>query len=459
MAENTPPNTPPKIIESKSDLIEVFARGCKPKEEWRIGTEHEKFAFYKKDNSPVPYEGKNGIEAILKKISEIECWEPILDKGKIIGLKCPKTGGAISLEPGGQIELSGAPLKNVHQTCAETSIHLKILSKIAEPMGIGFLGMGVAPTWKLDEIPLMPKSRYAIMKPYMSKVGKLGSSMMKRTCTVQVNLDFSSEADMAKKLRVGLALQPIVTALFANSPFLEGKPNGYLSYRSYIWQHTDKSRTGMLPFVFEGEMSFEKYVDYALNVPMYFVMRGDKYINVAGASFRDFLKGELPQLRGEKPTIKDFEDHISTIFPEVRLKQFIEMRGADGAPWAEICALPALWAGLLYDENSLNAAYDLIKDWNEEERDYLYRNVAKTALKTKFRKGTVANIAKQIIAIAENGLIKRNQLNSEKMNEVHHLAPLKYNLNNSKTLAERMLELYHNKWKGDISKIFIDAAY
>ncbi len=326
-------------------------------------------------------------------------------------------------------------------------------------MGIGFLGMGVAPTWKLDEIPLMPKSRYAIMKPYMSRVGELGSSMMKRTCTVQVNLDFSSEADMAKKLRVGLALQPIVTALFANSPFLEGKPNGYLSYRSYIWQHTDKSRTGMLPFVFEGEMSFEKYVDYALNVPMYFIIRNGSYIDVAGESFSDFLAGKLEQLRGEKPTIDDWENHISTSFPEVRLKQFLEMRGADGAPWAEICALPALWAGLLYDENSLNAAYDLIKGWSEEERDYLYRNVAKTALKTKFRKGTVADIAKQIIAIAKNGLIKRNQLNSEKMNEVHHLAPLEYTLKTGKTLAERMLELYHNKWKGDISKIFIDAAY
>lgn len=447
------------LIESKADLVEALSKGNKPKKDWRIGTEHEKFCFYKADNSPVPYEGENGIEALLKGFIKEEDWTPLLDEGRIIGLKCPETGGAISLEPGGQFELSGAPLKNVHQTCAETAAHLKMLLKIAEPMGIGFLGMGVAPTWKLDEIPLMPKSRYAIMKPYMEKVGTLGTSMMMRSCTVQVNLDFASESDMVKKLRVSLALQPIATALFANSPFIDGKPNGYLSYRSYIWQHTDDARTGMLPFVFEKGMGFERYVDYALDVPMYFVMRDKKYINVAGESFRDFLKGELAQLKGEKPTIQDFEDHISTIFPEVRMKQFLEMRGADGAPWAEICALPALWSGILYDESALDAAWDLVKNWSEEERKILRHQVPKTALNTEFRNIKVADLARQMLDIATSGLIARNNLNGEGMNEVHHLAPLEYNLKTGKTLAQRMLDLYHNKWNGDISKVFIDAAY
>ncbi len=447
------------LIDSKADLIEVLSRGNKPKQQWRIGTEHEKFTFFKKDNSPVPYEGENGIEALLKGIMALEDWDPLLDEGKIIGLKCPDTGGAISLEPGGQFELSGAPLKNVHQTCAETAAHLKMLSEIAEPMGIGFLGVGVAPTWSLDEIPLMPKSRYGIMKPYMEKVGTLGTSMMMQSCTVQVNLDFSSESDMVKKLRVSLALQPIATALFANSPFLNGKPNGYLSYRSHIWQHTDNARTGMLPFVFEEGMGFEQYVDYALDVPMYFVMRDKKYINVAGESFRDFMNGDLPQLKGEKPTIQDWEDHISTIFPEVRLKQFLEMRGADGAPWAEICALPALWAGIFYDQNALDAAWDLVKGWSEEERQNLRNDVPKLALETKFRNGTVADIARQMLDISTAGLKARNCLNGESMDETHHLAPLEYTLKTGKTLAERMLELYHGKWNGDISKVFIDAAY
>ena len=447
------------LIESKADLIEVLSKGNKPKESWRIGTEHEKFTFYKKDNSPVPYEGKNGIKALLEGFIKAENWLPLMDEAKIIGLKCPDTGAAISLEPGGQFELSGAPLKNVHQTCAETSAHLRMLSQIAEPMGIGFLGMGVAPTWSLEEIPMMPKSRYKVMKPYMEKVGTLGTSMMFRSCTVQVNLDFSSESDMVKKLRVSLALQPIATALFANSPFLNGKENGYLSYRSNIWLNTDEARTGMLPFAFESGMGFERYVDYALDVPMYFVTRGKKYINVAGESFRDFLDGNLPQLKGEKPTIADFEDHISTIFPEVRLKQFLEMRGADGAPWAEICALPALWAGIFYEQTALDAAWDLVKDWSEIERHNLRQQVPKTALNTEFRKGKVADIARQMLDISNAGLIARNELNGENMNETHHLAPLEYTLKTGKTLAERMLDLYHGKWNGDINRVFKDAAY
>jgi len=446
-------------VENRTDLIETLSRGNKPKSEWRLGTEHEKFTFYRKSLKPVPYEGSNGIRTLLEGVMLGTTWEPVLDNGKIIGLKCSESGGAISLEPGGQFELSGAPLATVHETCVETNDHLKMLRSVTDPLGIGFLGLGVAPTWTLADMPQMPKSRYGIMAPYMEKVGTLGTSMMFRSCTVQVNLDFSSEADMVKKLRVGLALQPIATALFANSPFLEGKPNGFLSYRAHIWQNTDADRTGMLPFAFEDGMGFERYVDYALDVPMYFVRRNGAYTDVAGENFRDFLEGKLPQLPGEKPTIADWEDHLSTIFPEVRLKQFLEMRGADGGPWQEICALPAFWAGLLYDQSALDAAWDLVKDWSAEERDALRTNVAKTALKTPFRDHTVADIARKALDIAHSGLTARANKNWEGADETVFLAPLEQTLELGKTRAERLLDLYHDVWTGDISRVFTDAAY
>lgn len=441
-------------IENRADMIEALSKGNKPEEKWRIGTEHEKFVFFQVDNSQVPYAGKNGIKALLEATKEKSGWLPLMDEGNLIGLKDPDGGGAISLEPGGQFELSGAPLETVHQTCSETADHLRLLKEIAAPMGIGFLGLGVTPTWGLDEISAMPKSRYGIMKPYMEKVGTLGTSMMFRSCTVQVNLDFSSEADMVKKLRVSLALQPIATALFANSPFLEGKPNGYLSFRSHIWKHTDNDRAGMLPFAFEDGMSFERYVDYALDVPMYFVMRGGKYVNCAGESFREFLAGNLPQLPGEKPTIADWEDHISTIFPEVRLKQFLEMRGADCGAWADICALPAFWVGLLYDQGALDAAWDLVKDWSEEERQTLRDDVPKTATHTDFRGGSVNDIAKQVLEISAAGLAARGKLNWEQYDETQFLAPLNKIVETGKTSAERMLDRYHGEWDGDLNELY-----
>jgi glutamate--cysteine ligase len=444
------------VIENKSDLIEVLSRGCKPKADWRIGTEHEKFVFYKKDRTQVPFAGENGIEALLKATMQRTGWQPLMDEGALIGLKDPNGGGAISLEPGGQFELSGAPLETVQQTCSETADHLKLLRGIAEPMGIGFLGIGVAPTWTLDEISPMPKSRYSIMAPYMEKVGTLGTSMMFRSATVQVNLDFSSEADMVKKLRVSLALQPVATALFANSPFLEGNPNGFLSFRSHIWQNLDDDRTGMLPFVFEAGMGFERYVDYALDVPMYFVMRDGKYINCAGQSFRAFLEGKLPQLPGEKPTIADWEDHITTIFPEVRLKQFLEMRGADCGAWADICALPAFWVGLLYDQSALDAAWDLVRDWSDEEREALRAEVPKTAIHTPFRDHTVNDVAKKVLEISAAGLKARNQLSGAGVDERQFLAPLEHIVKTRKTAAERLLDRYNGEWGGDLSRLFDD---
>ncbi len=443
-------------IEGKADLIEVFSRGSKPRSRWRIGTEHEKFVYFTADNSQVPYEGKNGIKALLEATRRRSGWLPVLDGKNLVGLLDPDNGGAISLEPGGQFELSGAPLATVHQTCAESSDHLRLLNEIAEPMGIGFLGMGLIPTWRLDEISPMPKARYSIMAPYMEKVGTLGTSMMFRSCTVQVNLDFESEADMVKKLRVSLALQPIATAMFANSPFLDGKPNGFSSYRSHIWQHTDNDRTGMLPFAFEDGMGFERYVDYVLDVPMYFVLRNGKYINCAGESFREFLKGNLPQLPGEKPVMGDWEDHISTIFPEVRLKQFLEMRGADGGSWGDICALPALWVGLLYDQNSLDAAWDLVKDWSEEERQYLRNEVPKTAIHTKFRNETVNDVAKEVLKISESGLKARARLNWEQSDESGFLAPLHKIVAQNMTSADRLLKLYEGEWNGNLDRLFED---
>lgn len=454
---NAVENSP--LIESKADLIYALEKGCKPKEDWRIGTEHEKFVFCKTTHQPVPYEGENGIGAILQEIQKRTNWTPLLDKGALIGLKDESTGASVSLEPGGQLELSGAPLERLHDTCAETGNHLRLLRDITNKLNIEFLGVGVAPEWSLSEMPMMPKSRYGIMKPYMEKVGTLGTSMMFRSCTVQVNLDFSSEQDMVNKLRASVALQPIATALFANSPFIDGKPSGYLSYRAHIWQNTDNARTGMLDFAFEEGMSFERYVDYALDVPMYFVMRNGEFVNCAGESFRAFLKGELPQLPGEKPTIADWEDHLSTLFPEVRLKSFLEMRGADAGPWDNICALPALWVGLLYDQAALDGALDLTKDWTAEQRNQLRADAGKYALDAEINGRKVLDVAKDVYQLAKAGLKARGQTNFEGFDESVFLNLIKTTIETEKTPAQHMLDAYHGPWGEDITKIYTERLF
>ncbi len=380
---SAPPQTTGEPLTDKRQLVAYIEAGCKPVESWRIGTEHEKFGFTFGDLRPLPYEGSRGIEAVLTALVQNFDWKPIAENGKVIALK--RDDCNITLEPGGQLELSGAPLETIHQTCDEVHTHLTQVKRVAEPLGVGMLGMGFQPKWSRDEIPWMPKGRYAIMRDYMPKRGKLGLDMMLRSCTVQVNLDFASEADMVKKFRVGLALQPVAVALFANSPFADGKPNGFLSYRSHLWTDTDPDRSGILPFVFEDGMGFERYADYALDVPMYFVYREGKYLDASGQSFRDFLDGRLPARPGEIPSVSDWENHLSTIFPEVRLKRFLEMRGADGGPWRSLCALPALWVGLLYHQASLDAAWDLIKDWTAEEHAELRASVPRQALATPFR--------------------------------------------------------------------------
>src|SRR3982750_210779 len=358
-------------IESRADLLSAFEGGAKPAERWRIGTEHEKFVYRLADHRAPSYDEPGGIRDLLNGLTQYG-WEPVVENGNVIALS--GSDGNISLEPAGQFELSGAALENLHQTCAEAARHLDQCKAVGERLGLGFLGLGMWPDKTRAELPIMPKGRYDIMRRHMPRVGSLGLDMMLRTCTIQVNLDYASEADMVKKFRVGLALQPLATALFANSPFTEGKPNGFLSFRSHIWSDTDPARTGMLPFVFEDGFGYERYIDYALDVPMYFVFRDGRYIDAAGLSFRDFLDGRLSVLPGEKPLRSDWIDHLSTAFPEVRLKSFLEMRGADGGRWSRICALPALWVGLLYDDGALDAAWELVKHWTIGEREALRHN-------------------------------------------------------------------------------------
>jgi len=452
---------PSPLARSRDDLVQWIAAGEKPKPDWRIGTEHEKFVFYTETLTPVPYAGNRGIRALMEHLVLRYDWEPITEGSNIIALKRPDglPGGTISLEPGGQFELSGAPLKTLHETADETQEHLNQVLDVGEDLGIGFLGVGFSPKWTLAETPHMPKERYEVMTRYMPTVGKRGLDMMYRTATIQVNLDFGSEADMVKKLRVSLALQPIATAMFASSPFTEGRINGLKSLRSEVWRETDPRRTGMLPFVFEEGMGYERYVDYALDVPMYFVYREGRYIDVAGASFRDFMAGRLPALPGELPTLDDWSDHLTTLFPEVRLKRFLEMRGADGGRWPRICALSAFWVGLLYDEVALDAAWDLVKSWTAEDREDLRRTVPRAALAGRFRDTSVQALARTALAISHLGLQRRGETNRKNQDETIYLAPLEYLVGSGRTVADELLERFQGRWRGNIDHIFEEFAF
>jgi glutamate--cysteine ligase len=443
-------------ITDRTELVEFLAEGAKPAADWNIGTEHEKFGFRLDDLRPPTYEGARGIGALLEGMTRFG-WQRVFEGDTLIALT--RDSASVTLEPAGQLELSGAPLPTIHDTCCEVARHLKEVKTVADELGLGFLGMGFQPKWRREDMPWMPKGRYAIMRRYMPKVGSLGLDMMTRTCTVQVNLDFADEADMVKKFRVALALQPIATALFADSPFTDGRPNGYQSYRSHIWTDTDPDRTGMLDFVFEDGFGFERYVDYLLGVPMYFSYRGGRYIDLAGESFRDFLAGKLPELPGAKPTLKDWADHVTTAFPEVRLKRYLEMRGADGGPWNRLCALPALWVGLLYDATALDAAWDLVKDFTREERHALRDGVPQQALKLPFRKGSVRDIATEALKIAGHGLARRARLNQNGADETTFLEPLIEIAEANQTPAERKLALFAGEWNGDIDRVFREFAY
>ncbi len=446
-------------IERRDELVAWLAQGVRPKSQFRIGTEHEKFGFTLEGHRPVPYEGPRGIRALLEGMQHLLGWEPIMEGPNVIGLYDVTGGGAISLEPGGQFELSGAQVETVHQTSRELMAHLAQVREVAQPLHIGFLGLGMAPTWSRADVPRMPKGRYKIMTAYMPKVGSLGLDMMYRTCTVQTNLDFSSEADMVKKLRVSLALQPIATALFANSPFTDGKPNGFLSFRSEIWRDTDNDRAGMLPWAFEPGMGFERWVDYALDVPMYFIKHGDEYVDVAGLSFRDLLAGKLADMPGVRATISDWANHLSTTFPEVRLKRYLEMRGADSGSLPNLLALPAFWVGILYDDSSLDAAWDLVKDWTAEERQKLRDDVPKFALAAKVHGRTVFEIATETLKLARAGLAHRKRLNPAGEDETRYLGVLHERLLRGSTPAQDLLAKFNGPWHGSVDPIFTEDAY
>ncbi|WP_068304427.1 glutamate--cysteine ligase [Pararhodobacter sp. CCB-MM2] len=446
-------------IEHQDQLAEYLASGGKPKDDWRIGTEHEKFGYCKDSLKPLPYDGERSIRMVLEGLRDRYGWQPVLEGDKIIGLTL--NGANVSLEPGGQLELSGAPLETIHQTCDEVNEHLREVKSIADEVGVGFIGLGAAPIWSHDEMPMMPKGRYRLMTDYMPTVGTHGTQMMYRTCTVQVNLDFASEADMVQKLRVALALQPVATALFANSPFFDGKVNGHKSWRSRIWRDLDSSRTGTLPFVFEDGMGFERYVDYALDVPMYFVYRDGKYINALGQSFRDFLKGQLPALPGEVPTLSDWADHLTTIFPEARLKKYLEMRGADGGQWRRLCALPALWVGMMYDQSSLDAAWDLCKDWDTETREALRVAASVDGLQAETHGVKMMDLARQVVAISEAGLKARARKGAGGLvpDETHFLSALQDSLETGMAPADELLARYNGDWNGDLSRIYGEYSY
>jgi glutamate--cysteine ligase len=446
-------------IERRDELVDWFAQGVKPKWQFRIGTEHEKFAFTLEGHRPVPYEGRRGIRALLEGMQHLLGWQPIMEGANVIGLLDVTGGGAISLEPGGQFELSGAQVETVHQTASELMAHLAQVREVALPLRIGFLGMGMTPSWSRAEMPKMPKGRYKIMTDYMPKVGTLGLDMMYRTCTVQTNLDFWSEADMVAKLRVSLSLQPVATALFANSPFTEGKPNGFLSFRSEIWRDTDNARAGMLPWAFEPGMGFERWTDYALDVPMYFIKHGDEYVDVAGQSFRDLLEGGLPGMPGVRATISDWANHLSTIFPEVRLKRYLEMRGADSGPSPNLLALPAFWVGILYDDACLDAAWELVKDWTAAERQKLRDDVPRQGLAAKISGRTVFEIATDALALAREGLARRKNLDVSGRDETCYLEVLEDRLARGTTAAQELLEKFHGPWNGSVDPIYRDEAY
>ncbi|WP_439123109.1 glutamate--cysteine ligase [Marivita sp.] len=446
-------------IEHQDQLAQYLAEGCKPKEDWRIGTEHEKFGYCKDSLKPLPYEGTRSILAVLEGLRDGHGWSPVTEGQYLIGLE--KDGANISLEPGGQLELSGAPLETIHQTCDEVNDHLRDVKDISDKIGVGFIGLGAAPIWSHDDMPLMPKGRYKLMDSYMEKVGTAGTTMMRRTCTVQVNLDFSSEADMVQKMRVALALQPVANALFATSPFFENNLNGHKSWRGRVWRHLDDARTGMLPFVFEDGFGFEAWVQYALDVPMYFVYRDGIYHDALGQSFRDFLKGELPALPGETPTLSDWADHLTTIFPEARVKKFIEMRGADGGPWRRLCALPAFWVGLTYDQGALDAAWDLVKDWDAETREGLRVAASVDGLQAEVNGIKMHDLAREALKISEAGLVARARPGAGGLvpNETHFLNALKESVETGKTLADELIDHYNGDWNGDISRIYSEYSY
>ena len=445
---------------SKTKIIDYFVKGIKSKEELKIGTEHEKFILNKSTLKPLSYDGKNGINQIFLDLIDLG-WQPIFESknNTIIGLKNNQYNNNISLEPAGQIELSGNSLQNIHQTCDEITNHLQEMKKLSTKHKFILLGMGVEPSLSLDDFFTMPKQRYKIMREYMPKVGKNGLDMMHRTCSTQVNLDFISEEDMIKKFRVLLSLESIGTAIFSNSPFLNKKLTDLKSYRSLFWMNTDNQRTGIIPFVFNENFNFETYADYALKVPMYFIKRNSEYINVAGCDFRKFIDGKLDQVPGEVATYEDWVSHLTTLFPQVRLKQYLEVRSMDACSWGQICGQPAFWVGLLYDEDCLNEVYSMISEWTNEDRLYLYKNSYKYGLQTPFKSGKILDIAKLLLKISHRGLKNRNFLSKDGYNETKYLEKIETSLEKGVSPADMLVGKYNKQWKQSIKLIYEENIF
>ena len=442
----------------KNDLTEYFFRGIKSKTNLKIGVEHEKFILNKNTLKPLSYEEQNGIKEILEKLTTIG-WLPLYDDNKktIIALKRGKE--AITLEPGGQIELSGAPLDNIHETCEETTNHLKELKKIGNELNFILLGMGVEPNLKLDDFPWMPKQRYGIMKKYMTKVGTLGHHMMKRTCTNQVNIDYSSEVDMIEKLRLMFNLESIATAMFANSPFDQGKISKYKSLRSHFWHHTDPDRTGLLPFVFEKGFSFEKYTDYALSVPMYFINRNHHYIDMTKYTFKEYLD-ENSNNQDDAILLKDWEDHLTTLFPQVRLKQYIEIRSMDACSWDLICSQPAFWIGILYDDEIMDNVKEITESWTQEDREYLNKTVPQEGLQSTFKEKKLISFAQDFFELSKKGLKKRNRLSKNgEFDESIHMKDLEKNLENGCSPADCLINKYKLNWDKSVMPIYEEMIF
>ena len=442
----------------KDDLTEYFFRGIKSKNNLKIGVEHEKFILNTNTLKPLSYEEHNGIKEILEKLTTIG-WTPLYDDNKqtIIALKRGKE--AITLEPGGQIELSGAPLDNIHETCEETTNHLKELKKIGNELNFILLGMGVEPNLSLDDIPWMPKQRYGIMKKYMTKVGTLGHHMMKRTCTNQVNIDYSSEVDMIEKLRLMFNLESIATAMFANSPFDQGKISKYKSLRSHFWHHTDPDRTGLLPFVFEKGFSFEKYTDYALSVPMYFINRNHQYIDMTKYTFKEYLD-ENSNNQDDAILLKDWEDHLTTLFPQVRLKQYIEIRSMDACSWDLICSQPAFWIGILYDDEIMDNVKEITESWTQEDREYLNKTVPQEGLQSTFKEKKLISFAQDFFELSKKGLKKRNRLSKNgEFDESIHMKDLEKNLENGCSPADCLINKYKLNWDKSVMPIYEEMIF
>ncbi len=446
-------------IERHEQLAGFLESGCKARDDWRIGTEHEKFGYRADDLTPLPYDGACSVLAVLEGLRDGFGWRPVEESGNLIGLE--RDGANISLEPGGQLELSGAQLTTIHETCDEANRHLDEVRTVAGRIGAGFIGLGASPDWLHDQMPMMPKGRYRLMTDYMDRVGKLGKQMMYRTCTIQVNLDFESERDMVRKLRTALSLQPVATALFACSPVFEGKETGHASWRARVWRDLDADRTGLLPFVFEDGFGFERWVEYALDVPMYFVYRDGVYVDALGQSFRDFMAGRLPALPGELPTLSDWADHLTTLFPEARIKRFIEMRGADGGPWRRICALPAFWVGLMYDDAALDAAEDLCRGWDAETREALRVASSVDGIRGKVGELRLLDLAREAVAISEAGLKARARPGAGGLvpDESHFLNDLQVVVETGRSMADELLEGFRGEYNADPARIYADYSY